>query len=177
MYIVGCGDARLVGHHVRMADSFWNTLFDPSYVFDREWKQRRDINALREQDRAIAEEAMGTAIAEASTRRQLHELSVTMGVLVKMLAEAGGIDIERLRERAEAELERQRANAPQMPDPWRAQPVAGSVPAAAGDPYRGPQSAAPTVTCPGCQRVVPERLTVITERGALCDVCSARGVR
>jgi hypothetical protein len=160
-----------------MTDSFWNTLFDPSYVFDREWKQRRDINTLRDQGRAMADEAAAMASAEASTRRQLHELSVTMGVLVKMLAEAGGINVEQLRDRAEAELERQRANTPTMPDPWRDPPVATTVPVAAGDPYRSTPAAASTVKCPGCQRVVPERLTVITERGILCDICSARGVR
>ena len=109
-------------------------------------------------------------------RRQVHELSATVMILVDMLAEAGALDREKLRARVEGVLENQREEVHPMPDPWRPSD-ASMTPPATGDlhPYRGgTQQPQTMVTCSVCGSTVPERLTVITATGIVCDVCAAR---
>jgi hypothetical protein len=160
-----------------MGQSFWR------YLFDSDWQQRRDIEDLRDQlDMANAAQSSSASFAGGvsigTLRRQVHELSATVMILVDMLAEAGALDREKLRARVEGVLENQREDVQPMPDPWR--PSDASVPAPTpitGDPYRASRSQVPAqtmVTCSVCGSNVPERLTVITATGIVCDVCAAR---
>src|SRR5262245_24980276 len=119
-----------------MGNSFWR------YLFDSDWQQRRDIENLREQ-LADSYAAQATAASAASyagghtigeLRQQIHELSVTVMILVDILAETGGLDRDKLRARVEGVLENSRPERPSMPDPWR--PAPDEPPVGTGDPYR-----------------------------------------
>ena len=156
-----------------MGASFWR------YLFDSNWQQRRDIEELRDQlDIAQAQAAGGAGfhsdLSNASLRRQIHELSATVMVLVDMLAEAGALDRDKLRARVEGVLENAREETPAMPDPWRPADVDSTPARRSGDPYRDSLSAETKVQCASCGSTVPERLTVITATGVICDVCAAK---
>jgi hypothetical protein len=112
-------------------------------------------------------------VGPAAQRRQIEELKATVQVLVDMLADALLVDRELLRERVALRLEQERDDPTPMPDPWLA--VAATKPIhVSGDPYRDAPRGEHTVICGVCQRVVAERLTVITAEGVICDVCAAR---
>ncbi|HUJ57245.1 MAG TPA: hypothetical protein VLX92_02080 [Kofleriaceae bacterium] len=151
-----------------MATGYWDTVFDPRFMLHREVNEWNDIQDLQDQTAdAAAQLRQLTKIATAA-HRQLYELSITTGVLVKMLAEANLLDVEVLRTRAEAELAAARAQPPPpvvIPDPWASAPAQAAVQAA-------PPAAAP-VTCPLCGKQVPANQTTITARGTVCDGCAA----
>ena len=118
------------------------------------------------------------SISRTSTQRQIFELSVTMGVLAEMLQEAGLLDADALQSRTAAALEKAQQHTAPLPEPWVPKPSsAAPVTAQTGDPYRSAPIAEPTASCGRCGRVVAERLTVITEKGVICDLCAARGAR
>ena len=112
-------------------------------------------------------------VGPAAQRRQIQELTATVQVLIEMLADAFLLDRDLLRERVALRLEQDRDEQPAMPDPWT--PVATTKrPHVGGDPYREAPRGEPTVICGACNRLVAERLTVITAEGVICDVCAAR---
>jgi hypothetical protein len=106
-------------------------------------------------------------------RRQIQELTATVQILVDMLADAGIVDRELLRERIAARLEQHTEQLPPMPDPWTPVAKTKSI-QLGGDPYRDTPRGEPMATCGACSRIVAERLTVITAEGVICDVCAAR---
>jgi hypothetical protein len=124
-------------------------IFD--YWFDSEWRQRDDINDLAGTAGAAA---YGVEVLQEQLRQLrplVFELSATVAVLVKMLAEAGQVDPKVIQYRVEAELEARRN--------WRPPPPP-------------PPSPIPPIRCTRCGRdVLPER-TIMTADGAVCDpVC------
>jgi hypothetical protein len=124
-------------------------IFD--YWFDSEWKQRDDINELQGTAGAAAFVADHAQRQLAQLRPMVFELSATVAVLVKMLAEAGQVDPKVIQYRVEAELEARRN--------WRPPPAPPAQPL-------------PAIRCTRCGRdVAPER-TIMTADGAVCDpVC------
>jgi hypothetical protein len=82
-----------------MAIRYWETMFDPRFMWDNEWKQRRDIEDASEQIQAQAESA---AQRDARLQQQIHDLSVTVMALVELLADAKQLDPQELRARVQA---------------------------------------------------------------------------
>ncbi len=125
-------------------------IFD--YWFDSEWKQRDDINDLQGAAGAAAYSAEMAQQQLAQLRPLVFELSATVAVLVKMLAEAGHLDPKVLQYRIEAELDARRNWRPPPPPP--PQPI-------------------PPIKCSRCLREVPPERTIMTADGAVCDpVCA-----
>ena len=124
-------------------------IFD--YWFDSEWRQRDDINSLLGTSEAAA---YGVDILQnqmAQIRPMIVELSATVAVLTKMLAEAGLLDPKVVQYRVQAELD-ERRNPP--PPPRRAAEVI------------------PPLRCSNCLREVRPERTIMTENGPVCDpVC------
>ncbi len=96
-----------------MASSYWETIFDPRFMFDQEWKQRRDIEDTADQVQQANVSAMSR---EAMLQRQIHDLSVTVMALVELLADAKQLDPQELRARVQAAVigERNAAGAPDL---------------------------------------------------------------
>ena len=81
--------------------SYWETIFDPRFMWDREWKQRRDIEDTQEQ----VEQANANAYSrDAMLQQQIHDLSVTVMSLVELLADAKQLDPQELRARVQAAM-------------------------------------------------------------------------
>lgn len=121
-------------------------LFD--YWFDSEWKQRDDINELQGTAGAAAYGVEVLSQQLAQLRPLVFELSATVAVLVKMLAESGQVDPKVIQYRVQAELEARRN--------WRPPPPPPAAPL-------------PAIRCTRCGRdVLPER-TIMTADGAVCD--------
>lgn len=120
-----------------MGSSFWNF-----YFHDSEWTRRQDIDRALETETADVER-LHRLLADA--RAQLHDLSLTVAVLIKMLSEQGHVDPHVLQLRVEAELEAM-------------QPAT-------------PQDA--LVKCERCGARVPSSRTTITANGTYCDTCAA----
>jgi hypothetical protein len=156
-------------HDAAMAASFWQ------YLFDNEWRQRQDIESLRDRldTGSSAQAGLAASASVGALRQQIHELSATVMILVDLLAEAGALDREKLRARVEGVLENSRVEPTPMPDPWTPAAAAAKRPEVGGDPYRDSLQAPATVVCASCGRTVPERLTVITAEGVICDACAA----
>jgi hypothetical protein len=146
-----------------MAVGFWDMFFDSDY------RQRSDINDLREQ-LAVATDTSHLARAAGTLSRQVQDLSILVSLLVRMLEESGHLDGKTLRYRVEAELENMRA----------AREAFG--PMSMGDALRSgggshqPVEVAPPTTptmCMKCGQTVPQNRTVITATGVVCDRCGA----
>ncbi len=119
-------------------------LFD--YWFDTDWKQRDDINELMGTAGVAAFNAEMAQRQLAQLRPLVFELSATVAVLTKMLAEAGQLDPKVLQYRIEAEIDARRN--------WKPE-------------------AQPTIKCSRCLREVVPARTLMTGDGAVCDpVCS-----
>jgi len=86
-----------------MPAGFWD------YVFDNEYRQRRDIEALRDYETAVSGGIGSLGGYTQQLRKQVNDLSALVSVLVKMLEEAGQVDSKVLRYRVEAMLEEQQA--------------------------------------------------------------------
>lgn len=147
-----------------MPVGFWESFFDNDY------RQREDINDLRTTASDVAAGLHGVATQVARLQRQVTDLSVLVGVLVKLLEETGGLDAKVLRYRVEAELEALAAARAQGPRSLGETLRAGG----AGD-ASPPEPAVPTTptTCGKCGAVVPANQTTITEIGVVCDRCAA----
>jgi hypothetical protein len=117
------------------------------YWFDTEYRQRRDIDATSDEIHALDDQATQQAIATISMHTQIAELSATVSVLMKMLAEAGQLDMKVLRYRVEAELDAR--HAPTEPEPPATMPT--------------------EIACAKCGKKVPPPQTIMTVKGAICD--------
>lgn len=118
------------------------------YWFDNEWKQRDDINELQGTAGAAAYGVEVLQAQVAQLRPLVFEMSATVAVLVKMLAEAGHLDPNVLQSRIKAEIEERRN--------WRPPPP----------PPAGPL---PNITCTRCGRERRPEDTLMTADGAVCD--------
>jgi hypothetical protein len=149
-----------------MAVGFWDLFFDSEY------RQRADINELRELESNIVYDVASLGTYTSQLRRQVHDLSMTVAVLVKMLEEVGQIDAKALRDRVEAEVQAMAAAAKAAhagePDNLNQMLQAGS--AAKPAPAKPPTT---LVTCVQCGATVPANQTTITARGTICDRCEA----
>lgn len=145
-----------------MPVGFWDMFFDSDY------RQRADINAMRDSDVAyaahVAADIDGVRAQCMQLHRQVGDLSILVGLLVRLLEESGHVDSKVLRYRVEAELELLAAA--------RAAPRPQPAPDHIANP---PEPQAPTTptTCGKCGQVVPANRTTITERGVVCDRCAA----
>jgi hypothetical protein len=125
------------------------------YWFDSEWRQRDDINDLAAESGATAFSVDALQRQVAQLRPMVYELSATVAVLVKMLAEAGQLDPTVVQYRVEAELEERRNPAPRPPQ--------------APDAPDAPRM----IHCSKCLRMVHAERTIMTANGAICDpVCA-----
>jgi hypothetical protein len=82
-----------------MASSYWERIFDPRFMFDREWKQRRDIEENAEQ---LEQANLGAVSRDQMLQQQIHDLSITVMALVELLADAKQLDPQELRARVQA---------------------------------------------------------------------------
>jgi hypothetical protein len=88
-----------------MPAGFWD------YVFDNEYRQRRDIEELRDYESAVAGGISSLGGYTQQLRAQVNSLSVLVSVLVRMLEDSGHLDTKVLQYRVEAMLEEQAAAA------------------------------------------------------------------
>jgi hypothetical protein len=147
-----------------MPVGFWDSFFDNDY------RQRSDINDLRNDAAYVAADIEGVRAHCFRLQRQVGDLSVLVSVLVKVLEENGQLDPKVLRYRVEAELEALAAARMQGPGSL-GESLRGGAPQASP-----PEPQAPTTptTCGKCGQVVPANRTTITESGVVCDGCAAR---
>jgi hypothetical protein len=149
-----------------MAVNFWDLFFDSNY------RQRADINELRDLEWSTSSNVASIGAYTAQLRRQVHDLSMTVAILVKMLEEAGQIDAKTLRYRVEAEIEAMAAAEAQSraggPNSLNELPQTGPT----AQPER-PEPLTTLVSCVHCGAEVPANETTITERGTVCDRCEA----
>ena len=146
-----------------MPVGFWDLFFDSDY------RQRSDINELRDQ-LAHATDTSHLARAAGTLTRQVQDLSLLVSMLVRMLEESGHVDGKVLRYRVEAELENMRAARESMG------PMSMGDALRAGGASSEPQEAPPPTTptmCTRCGQTVPQNLTTITASGVVCDRCAA----
>jgi hypothetical protein len=72
-------------------------LFD--YLFDSEYKQRRDIELTRAASSDLSSNLGNVTYDVTSLKKTVHERSATVHVLVQVLAERGGLDLEAVKAR------------------------------------------------------------------------------
>jgi hypothetical protein len=168
MYNANAGHARdMLARTMRL--TFWDMMIDS------EWRRRRDINSLQEGTSQLANELSTIEASSSAMYRRVQELSVAVGILAQMLQESGHLDVAVLKQRMDAAMSGLHTPATPLPDPWHAKPVDTAATPVVGDPYRStPPPAEAVVRCTRCMRTVPERLTVITTNGTICDVCAAK---
>src|SRR5882757_2700274 len=92
------------------------------YWFDSDYRQRRDIEETSDQVHALEDQLTRSGMAMVSLHTQIAELSATVSVLLKMLGDAGQVDMKVLRYRVEAELDVHRAPASD-PEPVASMPA------------------------------------------------------
>ncbi len=138
-----------------MPVGFWDTFFDSDY------RQRSDLNAVRDDAVATANEIDVVRGQVMRLQRQVSDLSILVNVLVRILEEGGNMDAKVLRYRVEAELEQ--LTAARMPPP---QPVAAKPPE--------PQAPTTPTLCRKCGQTVPANRTTFTETGVVCDGCLSK---
>jgi hypothetical protein len=119
-------------------------------IWDRLWdsdlRQRRDLNDVAVQEQILAGDLQSLAQQVKGLRQTIFEMSVMNTVVMKMLSEAGHLDLTVLKYRIEAEIDAiTEANA-----------------------EHGPQ-----VACSRCNKTVPANQTIITDLGPYCDTCAA----
>jgi len=140
-----------------MAVGFWDSFFDSDY------RQRSDINEMRDTAFYVANDLETLRGACGTLQRQVHDLSVLVTVLVRILEESGQVDTKVLRYRVEAELDAIAA----------ARGLAPAPVTTSGSPAHEPAPTVPT-RCTKCGQTVPANRTTITELGVVCDVCAAK---
>jgi hypothetical protein len=122
-------------------------LFGPgfygSYLFDNDYRQRHDINLLKDYEGILETDVATLHRQVVELRKMVFDLQVTTRVAFQMLNEAGHLDLDVLKYRVEAQLEELTGVA-----------VAGSV------------------TCTRCGRAVPKTETTLTGDGTLCPGCA-----
>ncbi|HEV7555122.1 MAG TPA: hypothetical protein VGO00_06710 [Kofleriaceae bacterium] len=133
---------------------YWDRMFDPRFMFDSEWKQRRDIDdaeSVAELAQYKGNQAMQGVVV---LQQQVHDLSITVMALVELLADAKQLDPAELRARVEAAIIGERAAA-------REAAVAASQ----------PQVIKP-LECTRCHKQFPPQRTTMTASGVVCDNCA-----
>jgi hypothetical protein len=145
-----------------MSVGFWDMFFDSDY------RQRSDINELRDQLATAADHSQ-VAAASAAMHRQIQDLSVLVSMLVRMLEESGHVDGKVLRYRVEAELDNMRA-ARESFGPTSMGDALRAATTSAG-PVEAPPPTTPT-KCAKCGTTVPQNRTTITADGVVCDQCA-----
>lgn len=78
------------------------SLFD--YLFDNEYRQRRDIERNETATSALSANVSGVATDLGTLRYQVRELQTLVHVLVTMLAEKGQLDVADVKHRLATEL-------------------------------------------------------------------------
>jgi formylmethanofuran dehydrogenase subunit E len=118
-----------------------------SYMLgDNDTRRRHDIDSVTQMSEAMADNMANLGSQVTRLKAQVQDLSTTMTVMMRMLAESGALDATVLKYRVEAELE------------------------AIADARANP--AAQTVKCITCNQVVPATNTVLTGDGTVCDACA-----
>ena len=145
-----------------MGAGFWD------YFFDSDYRQRRDIEELRDQ-LSVASNTSGVVTATATLSRQVQDLSILVQVLVRMLEEAGNVDGKVLRYRVEAELENMRAAREAFGPMSMSDALRGG--SSGNEPVETPPPTTPTL-CAKCGQMVPANRTTITAMGTYCDRCA-----
>jgi len=84
------------------------------YWFDNEYRQRDDIDAATESLQQTGSEVVRLQKQLLALAPQVEELSATVAVLMKLLADAGQLDTDVLQYRVEAMLEERRAQAAEV---------------------------------------------------------------
>ena len=146
-----------------MPVGFWDMFFDSDY------RQRSDINDLRDQ-LAVATDTSHLARAAGTLSRQVQDLSLLVQMLIRVLEESGHVDGKVLRYRVEAELENMRAAREAMGPMSMGDALRG--PGSRNEPVEQPPPTTPTL-CMKCGQTVPQNRTVITATGVVCDRCGA----
>jgi hypothetical protein len=101
---VAVATAAAAAEEVCMMRAMGVSFFD--MFFDNEYRQRRDINAVRESEGQMAVDMSTLQFQVGKLQRELRELGLTVAVLVKMLqAQNPEIDPKVLHYRVEAEIE------------------------------------------------------------------------
>lgn len=147
-----------------MPVGFWDMFFDSDY------RQREHINALRDDNVAVAGEIESVRAHAMRLQRQVGDLSVLVSVLVRLLEENGQIDSKVLRYRVEAELENIAAYRLQHGPTTMGQALAAGGTASVSPPEPEPPTT-PT-KCSKCGQTVPQNRTTITADGVVCDRCA-----
>ena len=127
-------------------------------MFDNDTRQREHITAARDQSVDLANDIHAVNTQVGALRKQVHDMSMVINVLVRILEEAGQLDLKVLRYRVEAEVENERRAARSIPHEVT--------------PEETPPPATPTVYS-RCGTTVPTHQTVITAAGTVCDRCGA----
>ena len=157
---------------------YWERLFDPRFMWDTEWKQRRDI--IDAENLAMDAAAQGNQALAGVTvlhkhvsmlQAQVHDLSITVMALVEMLADAKQIEPQELRARVEAASVGERAEAAAAA---KAAADAAAAERARADQARhaGSQGVTTLVDCIRCHKRVPANQTTMTGDGVVCDNCA-----
>lgn len=130
--------------------SYWETLFDRRFMWDSEWKQRRDIIGVEEAVDA-AQSQSAAALSQITTlQKQVHDLSVTVMALVELLADANHLDTQELRARVEAAVIGERAAVRE----------------------HAQHGSSALLVCTQCQNRIPANRTTMTATGVVCDNCA-----
>jgi hypothetical protein len=164
MYNVELHGARRSGHDAGMAVGFWDMFFDSDY------RQRSDINELRDQLATAADHSQVVA-ATSTMARQIQDLSVLVSMLVRMLEESGHVDGKVLRYRVEAELDNMRAARESFGATSMSEALRAGGSSASSSPVEAPPPTTPTL-CTKCKKTVPANRTTITADGVVCDQCA-----
>jgi len=143
---------------------YWQTVTSGRFWFDTEWKQRRDINDLEAVEQQMQYDVSSVGNGVAQLQKQVLELSMTVVVMSQMLHEAGVVDVAKLQERIDAEMEKLR--------PKRPQPAAATTGIEA-HPAK-PKPVDTPVTCARCGQSVLSSHTTITANGTVCDSCAEK---
>lgn len=169
------------------------------YLFDNELKQRRDIEALRDETAFRDADSMEKGRELAALRQTVDRLGLALEAVVRILEQRVGVTREEVVEAIQRidladGVEDGRmgpdatAKAPACPgcgrpvNPSRDRCVYCAAPLAAagpvGSPYRGAEPSRqqarprPTVACASCGAVVPLDETDMSAQGPVCARCS-----
>lgn len=63
-----------------------------TYIIDSDWRQRRDLERAKAETSALSSALDATGDDLVALRRRVTELNATVGILVQMLVERGGLD-------------------------------------------------------------------------------------
>ena len=94
--------------------NYIDTLFDPRFMMDSNWKQRRDLIQTGDELEAMRD---GATAQFAVMQHQIHDLSLTVMALVEILVEDGKFTTADLKARVTAAVIGEKHVAAQHADP------------------------------------------------------------